>query len=62
MKKHKYSLPGSIIARGQFTVSAGSQERREKVLELMDKAGTDVLSRAAWEAIDFYLENAPDKD
>ena len=58
----KYELPASIISRGQFTVTAGSPDRRTKVLKLMEKAGTGQLSTAAWKAIDFYLEHASKED
>ncbi|MFQ6117120.1 MAG: hypothetical protein ACE5LQ_02525 [Candidatus Bipolaricaulia bacterium] len=57
MTKPEQELPASIVSRGQFTVTVASQKKREKILRLIEKAGTNVLSQAAWVAIDYYLDH-----
>jgi hypothetical protein len=53
--KRKFELPRSIVNQSQFTLRVSSEERREKILKLMEKAGTDQLSTALWKAIDAYI-------
>ena len=62
MSEAETKLPASIIARGQFTVTAASPEKRAKILRLIQKAGTPQLSTATWKAIEFYLKHGPEED
>jgi len=57
-KKNKgHDLPRSVRLRGHYTVYAGSEERHEKLRKLMELTGTNSLTNATWEAIDFFLKH-----
>lgn len=56
-REREYELPPSIVNQGQFTFRVSNPERRQKILKLMEKVGTDRLGAAVWVAIDHYLES-----
>jgi hypothetical protein len=51
----KFELPRSIVNQSQFTLRVSSEDRRRKILKLMEVAGTKQLSTALWKAIDAYI-------
>jgi len=50
-------LPKSVLYQGQFSVRVSSEERREKILKLIERTGETSLGKLFWILADFYLEH-----
>lgn len=48
-------LPLSVRNSGQYFVSASSDEKKRRLLKLLEATGTRRLSTATWKAINAYL-------
>jgi len=59
-EKPEIGLPKSVLYQGQFSVRVSSEERREKILKLIERTGETSLGKLFWILADFYLEHTED--